>query len=74
MSESEQLTFQQLALSEPILKALNDVGYETPSPIQAETIPQRIVEQTQGTTMCSWRTTNMGPRLLGHIRTGCDMG
>ena len=39
MSESEQLTFQQLALSEPILKALNDVGYETPSPIQAETIP-----------------------------------
>jgi ATP-dependent RNA helicase DeaD len=39
MSESERLTFQQLALSEPILKALNDVGYETPSPIQAETIP-----------------------------------
>ena len=39
MSESEQLTFQQLALSEPILKALNDVGYETTSPIQAETIP-----------------------------------
>ena len=39
MSESEQLSFQQLALSEPILKALNDVGYETPSPIQAETIP-----------------------------------
>ena len=39
MSESEQLTFQQLALSAPILKALTDVGYETPSPIQAETIP-----------------------------------
>ena len=39
MSESEHLSFQQLALSEPILKALNDVGYETPSPIQAETIP-----------------------------------
>ena len=39
MSESEQLTFQQLALSAPILQALNDVGYETPSPIQAETIP-----------------------------------
>ena len=39
MSESEQLSFQQLALSAPILKALTDVGYETPSPIQAQTIP-----------------------------------
>lgn len=39
MSESEQLSFAQLALSAPVLKALTDVGYETPSPIQAETIP-----------------------------------
>jgi ATP-dependent RNA helicase DeaD len=31
--------FNQLALGEPLLKALNDVGYETPSPIQAQTIP-----------------------------------
>ncbi len=37
---SEQITsFDQLALEQPILKALNDVGYESPSPIQAETIP-----------------------------------
>ncbi len=33
------LTFAGLALSKPILKALLDVGYETPSPIQAATIP-----------------------------------
>ncbi len=32
-------TFRDLALSEPLLKALNDVGYESPSPIQAATIP-----------------------------------
>jgi len=32
-------SFKQLALSTPILKALDKVGYETPSPIQAETIP-----------------------------------
>jgi len=31
--------FKQMALSQPILKALDDVGYETPSPIQAQTIP-----------------------------------
>ncbi len=32
-------TFDQLALSDAIMKGLNDVGYETPSPIQAQTIP-----------------------------------
>lgn len=32
-------TFSQLNLSEPILKGLDDVGYEKPSPIQAATIP-----------------------------------
>ncbi|RJP29288.1 MAG: DEAD/DEAH box helicase [Candidatus Omnitrophota bacterium] len=31
--------FHDLALSKAVLKALNDVGYETPTPIQAETIP-----------------------------------
>jgi ATP-dependent RNA helicase DeaD len=37
---SETVTaFKQLALSTPILKALDDAGYECPSPIQAETIP-----------------------------------
>jgi len=32
-------TFDELALDKSLLKALNDVGYETPSPIQAQTIP-----------------------------------
>ena len=31
--------FDQLALNKSILKALDEVGYETPSPIQAQTIP-----------------------------------
>ncbi|GAA4495939.1 DEAD/DEAH box helicase [Pseudaeromonas paramecii] len=40
MSENETLpSFEQLGLAEPILRALNDVGYETPSPIQAAAIP-----------------------------------
>lgn len=33
------LAFTDLALPTPLLKALADVGYESPSPIQAETIP-----------------------------------
>ncbi|MDE2347617.1 MAG: DEAD/DEAH box helicase, partial [Gammaproteobacteria bacterium] len=32
-------SFRDLALSEPVLAALTDVGYESPSPIQAATIP-----------------------------------
>lgn len=32
-------TFRALALGEPLLRALDAVGYETPSPIQAATIP-----------------------------------
>jgi ATP-dependent RNA helicase DeaD len=42
MSESPApsgATFQNLGLAEPLLKALHDVGYESPSPIQAQTIP-----------------------------------
>ncbi|RZT06195.1 ATP-dependent RNA helicase DeaD [Duganella sp. CF402] len=31
--------FSDLNLGEPLLKALNEVGYESPSPIQAATIP-----------------------------------
>ena len=33
------LSFRDLALSEAVLRALTDVGYESPSPIQAATIP-----------------------------------
>lgn len=41
-SSVPQLSFRELGLSEPLLKALHDVGYETPSPIQAETIPHLL--------------------------------
>jgi len=37
--ESPVVSFRDLALSEPVLRALTDVGYEAPSPIQAATIP-----------------------------------
>jgi ATP-dependent RNA helicase DeaD len=33
------ITFADLGLSEAVLKAIRDVGYESPSPIQAATIP-----------------------------------
>ncbi len=41
MSENDSSlpNFNDLALSEPVLKAIESVGYETPSPIQAQIIP-----------------------------------
>ena len=35
-SESETPSFRELNLAEPLLKALDEIGYETPSPIQAK--------------------------------------
>ncbi|MFQ5344727.1 MAG: DEAD/DEAH box helicase [Mariprofundus sp.] len=37
--EQQQLTFSDLNLISPLLKAVQDAGYETPSAIQAQTIP-----------------------------------
>jgi hypothetical protein len=37
--EEDTNTFKQFALNEKLLKAVNDLGYETPSPIQLKTIP-----------------------------------
>ena len=43
MSQSDTLpTFSELGLSAPVLEALETIGYETPSPIQAEMIPYVI--------------------------------
>lgn len=39
MKANDITAFNQLALRPELLKALEDVGYETPSPIQAQTIP-----------------------------------
>lgn len=36
---SEQLTFEQTGLPQNLLSRLRDIGYEAPSPIQAQTIP-----------------------------------
>ena len=38
--ETTPLNFNELGLSEPILRAINDAGYTTPTPIQSKAIPQ----------------------------------
>ncbi len=38
----ETPTFAEMNLPEPVVQALNDVGYERPSPIQAESIPHLL--------------------------------
>ncbi|MEM7206417.1 MAG: DEAD/DEAH box helicase [Pseudomonadota bacterium] len=39
MSTAPAAAFSDLSLPQPILRALTEVGYETPSPIQSQTIP-----------------------------------
>ncbi len=52
--ESTELRFSDMGLSAPLLEALEQVGYENPSPIQAEAIPHLLE----------------GRDLLGHAPTG----
>lgn len=40
MTIETSLNFNELGLSEPILRAINDAGYTTPTPIQCKAIPQ----------------------------------
>jgi ATP-dependent RNA helicase DeaD len=42
MSESEPVSFAQFGLLPAVLAAINDVGYETPTPIQTPTIPHLL--------------------------------
>ena len=45
MSASPVIQFSDLNLSAPVMKALKEVGYESPSPIQAATIPYLLEGQ-----------------------------
>ena len=54
MSDEQPPAFRELGLSEPLLEALAAVGYESPSPIQAQTIPLLL----------------SGADLLGQAQTG----
>lgn len=51
---SDSVSFSQLLLPEPILRAVTELGYETPSPIQAAAIPKLLA----------------GEDLLGQAQTG----
>ena len=52
MAEFET-TFADLGLKAPILEALNDLGYEKPSPIQAECIPHLLNGRDVSLTTCA---------------------
>lgn len=42
MNSEDQLSFAELGLAAPVLKAIEETGYETPSPIQAASIPHLL--------------------------------
>ncbi|HEX9207555.1 MAG TPA: DEAD/DEAH box helicase [Steroidobacteraceae bacterium] len=73
-TEPATVAFGDLGLSTPVLEALQDVGYESPSPIQAATIPvllagHDMIGQAQTGT---GKTAAFALPLLSHIkvRTG----
>lgn len=41
--QTSNMKFDELGLSDPLLKAIGDAGYETPTPIQAEAIPHLLM-------------------------------
>ena len=41
------MTFQDLKLSAPLLRAVEEKGYTTPTPIQARAIPPALANRTQ---------------------------
>ena len=45
LAEPNMTTFADLRLSEAVLSALRDVGYESPSPIQEQAIPELLAGQ-----------------------------
>ena len=53
-SNAPSVTFRDLNLSKELLQGLDEVGYETPSPIQAQAIPHLM----------------QGLDILGHAPTG----
>ncbi len=49
------MTFQDLGLSAPILRAVSEDGYETPTPIQAHAIPEALTGRSKSKTDSSSR-------------------
>ena len=45
MSKAVATTFQSLSLTKPVLKALSEIGYEIPTPIQEKTIPLMLAQR-----------------------------
>jgi ATP-dependent RNA helicase DeaD len=67
--KADMTAFADLGLSEPTLQALQDVGYETPSPIQEQAIPfllngEDIIGQAQ---TGSGKTAAFGLPLIEHV-------
>jgi superfamily II DNA/RNA helicase len=44
-ASDSQVLFSDLGLAEPVLRAVGELGYETPSPIQARIIPHVLAGQ-----------------------------
>ncbi|WP_456453166.1 DEAD/DEAH box helicase, partial [Hydrogenimonas sp.] len=70
------MTFTQLNLAQPILRAIEEEGYTTPTPIQAEAIPavlaghDLMAAAQTGTGKTAAFTLPMLQKLFAHKRDG----
>ena len=53
MTDETTIAFNDLALKQELLTVLDEVGYESPSPIQAQTIPLLFRRKR-----CAWTSSN----------------
>lgn len=61
--------FTELNLAEPILKAIIDTGYTTPTPIQAQAIPPLL----EGKDLLGCAQTGTGKQLPLHFQFFIDL-
>ena len=69
MSATKADKFSQLNLSKPLIESIREIGYEDPSPIQAETIPlllegKDVLGQAQTGT---WKTAAFALPILSNL-------
>ncbi len=56
MTDTQPIRFEDLGLSEPTLRAIGELGYEEPTPIQSRTIAQML----EGVDMIAQAQTGTG--------------
>ncbi|MEZ4889773.1 MAG: DEAD/DEAH box helicase [Crocinitomicaceae bacterium] len=67
------MTFKELGLKSEVLKSLQELGFETPTPIQAEAIPHLLKENSDFVGLAqtgTGKTAAFGLQLVSKVEEG----